>query len=244
MIIDVHCHIGRGDFLNDQFQMDTGAEVILKQQQEANVDKTVIFPQKRIEYRTANEEISDFCKAHPSFIGFGRVAAAGDDAPEQVEYAVKELGLKGIKIHMMDGFPPTRKAMDKIEDLQVPVLFHTGMGTSPALFEPIAKTYPDVTVILAHCGTDLSWTHMLEYPEHAIRLAAEYEKVYVDTSAVYILDVLKRAAKVCGPSKMLFGSDGPMFHPAIAIRQIELLGLNENELNDVLGGNTAKILGN
>jgi predicted TIM-barrel fold metal-dependent hydrolase len=239
MVIDVHCHIGRGDFLDDPFQL----EAILEQQQEAGVERTVVFSHKRRNYRVANEEIAEMVSRHPSLIGFARVAASSDGAPEELDYAIRKLGLKGVKSHIMDGFP-TPAFMDKVDELGVPVLFHSGMGTPPSLFEPIAKRYPNVTVILAHLGTELTWANMLEYPEQAMRLAAEYDNVYVDTSAVYVLNVLKRAVNVCGPSKMLLGSDGPwLFHPAIAIRQIELLNLTEGEKQAVLGGNSARILG-
>jgi hypothetical protein len=242
MIIDAHYHIGRGDFLDDLFQVEADVATLLRHQREAGVDRTVIFPVKCQHYRQPNTDIARLCAEDPRFLGFGRVACSSEDAPQEAEFAVRELKLRGIKIHSMDGFP-TRAALDKLEELGVPVLFHSGMGLAPSKFEAVARSYPALTMILAHVGTELTWENMFNYPEQAIRLAAEYEQVYVDTSAVYLLHVLERAVKVCGPAKMIFGSDGPWFHPAVALRQIELLGLSEGELQAVRSGNIARILG-
>jgi predicted TIM-barrel fold metal-dependent hydrolase len=242
MIIDVHYHLGKGDSLSAFFQCDAKVETLLKHQKEAGVDRTIVFPVRYKRYREANEEIASLCAQHPSLIGFARVNASEESAGEEAEYAIRELGLKGIKIHNMDGFP-IRQTMDKIASLQVPVLVHTGIGLSPMKYEPLIQCYPEMTIVLAHVGCDTKGETMFEYPEHAIRLAAQYERVYVDTSAVFLLYALERAVRVCGPSKMIFGSDGPWFHPAVSRRQLELLGLNEQELDDVLGGNISRILG-
>ena len=50
------------------------------------------------------------------------------------------------------------------------------------------------------------------------------------------------AVEICGPEKVLFASDGPVAHPAIALKQIELCHFGAPELALILGENAKKLL--
>jgi predicted TIM-barrel fold metal-dependent hydrolase len=60
---------------------------------------------------------------------------------------------------------------------------------------------------------------------------------------VFLHQWIKIAVEICGPEKILFASDGPIAHPAIVLKQIELCHLSDSERKLILGENARKLLG-
>jgi predicted TIM-barrel fold metal-dependent hydrolase len=239
MIIDCHYHIGRGERMSDVFQIDSTPEHAEKLMNKAGIDRAVIFPVAYEDYSKPNREIAELAAANKRFIGFARLANNSQKAGEQLEYAVKELGLKGLKV----GNVPTREIMDKARELKIPVLAHCGMGYAPIQYEGVAQSYPDVTLILAHLGFDQSWGNMFSYPQQANSLARKYKNVYLDTSAAtWISYTLEHAVAEVGADKLIFGSDGPWFSPAIMLACLRELELPERDMQKILYENIAGIL--
>ena len=242
MIIDCHTHVGKGINLNSRMQIDCTVDRLVFLMDKGGVDKSIVFPVFYKDYKKPNEEVSEIVRNNKRFIGFCRVTPTAPDVEEQLDYAVKELGLKGVKMHNMDG-NPTREVMDKINELKVPVLFHSGMGLSPLKFEGIIKSYPDITIILAHLGFDQDWEHMFQYPLQAFYLARKYKNVYLDTAAAtWVQYFLEQAIEEVGADKLLFGTDSPWFYPAIAIACINDLEISDKDKNKILGENIAQII--
>ena len=176
MIIDCHEHLGRGVLLNDVFQIDSTVERLEYLMNKAGVDKALIFPVTYKDYRKPNEEIARVVSENKRFMGLARVIPQAPDAPRAGGIRPsRNWVFWGLKVHPMDGFP-TREIMDKVRELKVPVLAHSGMGLAPITFEGIIQSYPDVTIILAHLGFDLNWSNMFSYPLQAFYLARKYKK--------------------------------------------------------------------
>ena len=57
-----------------------------------------------------------------------------------------------------------------------------------------------------------------------------------------IFENLKLAVERAGAEKLLFGSDAPVYHPAVERRKIELLELSRSDEARILGENACKIL--
>ncbi len=53
---------------------------------------------------------------------------------------------------------------------------------------------------------------------HVIDQLCRYPNVYADTSGVRYGNLLVQAVKRAGPHKLLFGSDGPLLHPALELQ--------------------------
>ena len=51
------------------------------------------------------------------------------------------------------------------------------------------------------------------------------------------------AVDICGAEKVVFASDGPVLHPAIPLKQIELCHFSEAELKLIFEDNAKKLLG-
>ena len=95
--------------------------------------------------------------------GFYWVDPTADDAVDQVERAVTEHGYVGIKMIPDHWYPYDERVFptyEKIQELGVPILFHTGIlwgnGDSsrfcrPACFE-IIQEFPKVRFMMAHVG--------------------------------------------------------------------------------------------
>lgn len=69
-----------------------------------------------------------------------------------------------------------------------------------------------------------------------------FPNVYADTTGVRYWDCLVQAVKRAGPHKILFGSDGPLLHPAVELYKIEMLGLPRQQEALITGGNIARLL--
>jgi predicted TIM-barrel fold metal-dependent hydrolase len=207
-------------------------EVFLAEMDEAGVERAVLLP---IDCRTAhgccivsNEQVAELVGKNGRFIGFASVDPAGKDAPRQLEKAVRELGLKGLKLDPalqrfhLDDRKLAWPLYQVCAELGVPVLVHCGMSWSlvgqakyarPLDLEEVAQEFPRLRIVIAHFG----WP----WVEEALLVALKYRNVYLDTSIVYSgtpadalrhvlaerigLDVLERSL----PRQLLFGSNYP-----------------------------------
>jgi hypothetical protein len=118
----------------------------------------------------------------------------------------------GIKVNAsIDKVPITSRiyndVLSVLDDEEAVLLLHCGRWECMSGWKygvEIAGKYPHLEVILAHMGGN--------HPDHsykAIRAAKKYPNVYLDTSQVMQPEVLRRALKTVGASRILFGSDVP-----------------------------------
>src|SRR5689334_6908312 len=102
LVIDAHGHAGHGQALSAPWSTYNDPEVILRHAEEAGIDKTIIFPIENPTYQKANEEIARIVDRYPGkFAGFAKhdpVAEAGK-IEKLLTREVRELGLKGLKLH-------------------------------------------------------------------------------------------------------------------------------------------------
>ena len=239
MIIDCHINIGRGKQLDNVFQIDCTVERAEKLLNKAGIDRAVIFPVDYDDYRQPNKEIAEIAAKNKRFIGFARLRNNAPNNGAQLEYAVKELGLRGLKISNI----PTREIMNKVRELKIPVIAHSGMGLAPIQYEGVVDCYPEVTLILAHLGFDQNVSNMFAFPQQANYMARRYKNVYLDTSAaIWIQHTLEQAVAEVGADKLIFGSDGPWFSPSIILACLRELELPERDMRKILYENIAGIL--
>jgi predicted TIM-barrel fold metal-dependent hydrolase len=235
LVIDAHGHAGHGEALSAPWSTFNDPEVILRHAQEAGIDKTIIFPIENPTYQKANEEIARIVERYPGkFIGFAKhdpIAEAGE-IERLLTREVKELGLKGLKLHK----PPTREMLEVVENLTIPVLFHS---PKVADFQMIASAYPSISFIMAHLGSFSSqnWSEHLA----AIDVAKRYPNVYLETSSVILWRYLEMAAREV-PDKLIFGSDGPDGDSRVEIYKIRLMKLPKDVERNVLGGTVRRLV--
>lgn len=236
LVIDAHCHAGRGEAMSAPWTTRADVEVTLRHMAEAGIDRTVIFPINNAEYEKPNREIAEICGRYPDkLIGFAKHDPQTEAGRIRVmlRHEVETLGLKGLKLHRL----PTREVLDTVAELGIPILYHP---EKVANFHLIASEYPQIPFIMAHLGTFASrdWTEHIA----AIDVARRYPNVYLDTSSVVFFQFLEKAAKEAGPDKLIFGSDGPELDSRVELYKVRLLKLAPSDEAKVVGGNIRRLL--
>ena len=104
---------------------------------------------------------------------------------------------------------------------------------------PILDIYQNLTVIGAHFGGWSVW-------EDATKVLSKYKNFYVDcSSSLYALtpEKAKKLIMTYGTHKVLFGTDYPMWKPEEELEKFMKIELSEQERQDILYNNTAKLFG-
>jgi len=210
----------------------------------------------------SNEQIAELCQMSDRFIGFASVDPHQDSAVDDLEHAVKDLKLRGLKLS-----PPTQEfypndaelaypIYEKAQSLGIPIVFHAGMSWEPRVkakygqpihLEDVAYDFPDLNIVIAHFG----WPWVLE----AVMLALKYPNVYMDTSCLYfdnpkdfIAFVMTRQVPLSAIEKSLrhkivFGSNYPRVEIKNMVKAVKSLGLSDRCLKLIFEENAKKLLG-
>ncbi|KKI91303.1 amidohydrolase [Bacillus sp. SA1-12] len=280
MVIDVHTHpiffegICEDEealaFRKEQFgifkQSPQSIEQILVGMDYGGIDKSVLLPEDLTTisggHVVSNEEIKKLVDMVPDrFIGFASVDPHREDALDVLEYAFKDLGLRGLKLHpskqvFYPGDEQLRPIYEKCIEYNKPILFHAGMSwepnalvkySQPIHFEEVAYHYPELRICLAHFGWP--WIH------ETIMLMLKYPNVYTDTSMLY-MDTAKDFyeqvfTRNMGPlwidrnlkDQVMFGSNTPRFRANRLKPALESIPMRKSTLDKILGENAEKFLG-
>jgi uncharacterized protein len=216
--------------------------------------------------RTINDEIATFVRSHGNrFIGFLSVHPGDPACLEEVDRAVGDLSLKGIKLgpnyqhfHPLSGdaFRLYRRA----EELKLPILFH--QGTSPDQFaeldyahprhiDRIAIAFPNLKMVLAHMAHP--------WQIDCIAVIRKHPNVYADVSALFYrpwsyYNCMRLATEWSVLHKLLFGSDCPAAatprETMERMRQVNsilagtaLPPVPEDAIEDIIHRNSLELLG-
>jgi predicted TIM-barrel fold metal-dependent hydrolase len=239
VIIDFHCHAGRGDLMTAPWNTIAPLESYLRRARKAGIDRTVVLPAFHTDYIIANRELARIVdRWRPRLIGFAMVNAKRDAGRvrEMVREAVTRHGCRGLKIHGHDAMP-TREVCEAAREFSVPIIVDV-VGKAHVI-DLFAEQYPDVTFVIAHLG---SFSDDWRAHERVIEQMVRYPNVMADTSGVRRFDYLVQAVKRAGPRRLVFGSDGPWLHPGAELQKIRLLGLPRETEALVLGGNAQRLL--
>jgi predicted TIM-barrel fold metal-dependent hydrolase len=208
-----------------------------------------------------NDELAAACRAHPDvFIGFSGIDPwKGAPAVRELERSVRELGLRGVKLHpgRQAFYPHDRRFFPLYEaaaGLAVPVLFHTGMMaagagtpggrgqrldyTRPIYLDHVAAEFPRLTIVAAHP----SWP----WADEGLALARHKRNVFLDLSGYspkYFPPQYVQFANTLLQDQMLFGSDYPFVMPERWLADFEAAGFRPAVQDKLLKANAARLLG-
>lgn len=236
-VCDAHVHLGESGPWQPYHEPTIYVEDLLKLFDEFNVERAIVFPNPNIgdKYPATNDYIAQCEKKFPKrLVGFGRVdPRRGKEAIEELVRIKEKLGLKGLKLHpMVECFRPDHGFFDcffkKVNDLQMPVLIHTGEGfSSPGLAVRVAKKYPKITMILGHLK------------EGCIGALRECENVYVETSGA-IPEFIEMAVDI-DENRVLFGSDVPYYRYKVQLAVVDAADISEKIKRKVYYENFQKL---
>lgn len=258
-VIDSHCHIyppkiaakavaGTDRFYDSHSVLDGSSETLLRSGGAAGVDHFVVCSVATTPHQVGS--INRFIAAEVAasggrFTGLGTLHAESDDIERDVE-EILALGLRGVKLHpdiqafKLDDYRCLK--MFELCEGRLPVLIHTGDArydySNPNRLIPILETYTDLTVIGAHFGTYSIWN---EAP-----LLYGIPNFYVDCSSTQGFLTPQRVKELIdgyGADRVLFGTDYPMWHASDELEQLQVLGLDEEELSLIFHKNAEKVFG-
>jgi predicted TIM-barrel fold metal-dependent hydrolase len=241
-------------------------ETFLLELDVSGLDRAVLLPIDASTTRGcqiySSELIAELCEMSDRFVGFASVDPHRESAADDLEHAVRDLGLRGLKLS-----PPTQEfypnnaelaypVYEKAQGLGIPIVFHAGMSWEPRArakygqpihLEDVAYDFPDLNIVIAHFG----WPWVLE----AVMLALKYPNVYIDTSCLYFdnpkdflafvmtkqvpLSAIERSLR----HKIVFGSNYPRVEIKNMVKAVKSLGLSDGCLKLVFEGNARKLLG-
>jgi predicted TIM-barrel fold metal-dependent hydrolase len=202
--------------------------------------------------RVPNEYVARIADKFPDrIIGFASVDPRKESAVRDLEHAVRDLKLRGLKLHpQAQAFEPIYA---KCEELDIPITFHTGSTywgaglkgggglklrfSNPILLDDIAADFPQLDMIMAHPG----WP----WQDEQLAVAMHKENAYVDLSGwspKYFAPLLVTYMGKMIPHKFLFGTDYPMLSPRRWLQDFEALPLSAEVKRMVLRENARTLL--
>lgn len=194
-----------------------------------------------------NKFISDAVRLHPDRLtGFAAIHPDYPDLPQLAE-EVRNLGLKGFKIHPdMQRFalddPAALAMFDVVRASGLPILIHTGDNrysySNPDQLAKVLREIPGLVCVAAHLGGYTEW-------DEGARYLAEYENVWIDTSSSLPLISPEHARKLIGSfdeDRILFGTDFPMWSADGELKRFHGLGLPEELEEKILWKNAQRFL--
>jgi uncharacterized protein len=239
MIIDCHCHAGKGDGLSGPWDTAAPLQQYLLRAARAGIDRSVLFAAFHSDFAAANRQVARIVASRPDrFYGFAFINAQRDRGRvfDMVKLAVLRYGFVGIKVHRHDA-RISREVCEAARAFSLPLLYDV-MG-EVSVVELLAQEYPDVSFIIPHLGSfSDDWRAQLSLIDHLVR----HPNIHADTSGVRRFDFLVQALRRAGPAKLLFGSDGPWLHPGVELAKIHALDLPPDDERLVLGGNFLRLI--
>ena len=247
MIVDCHTHLWAPDHLGppfvDEVRGPGGSRPDLTSDPEAHragtaaADRVCVFAfwAPRIGVRVPNDYVAAYVATDPQrLIGYASLDPTDGGAVAELERAVQELGLRGLKLvptyqgyHPLDerALPVYRRA----EELGVPVTFHFGTTPHPLAeleyarpihVDELARSFPGLRIVIAHVA------HPWE--AEALVVCRKHPHVYADVSAlVYrpfqLYHTLRLASEYGVDGKLLLGSDFPWLTTADEIAGLRRL---------------------
>ena len=278
MIIDCHTHFWRyprelteelahETFIMRQQEIDLDITPEMHASAVSKVDRAIVFGLRAplTGFLTVNDTVAEYIRTDPKkLIGFAAICPTEDNALAEVDRAVQELGLRGLKMAPIYGGwdpldPRALKIFARAEELELPIMFHQGATyprkaplkyANPILLEDIALRFPDLKMIIAHIG------HPWEL--EAIVLIRKQPNVFADISALFYrpwqyYNSLRLAIEYGVADKLLFGTDYPIttfdesvrgLHDIVKLSQeMRLPPLPEDLPDQILQRDTLGLLG-
>lgn len=239
MIVDCHTHVWeQGTHIGAQFladaretsgnpRLELGVNLEAHWAAMQTVDRAVVlgFRARHVGVLVPNEYVAAYVKRHPEkLIGFCSVDPSDSHAVEQLDYAVRTLGLRGLKLgpiyqNVHPHAPGVHAVLERANALDIPVLIHQGTTfcsnvslefASPLLLERYALEFPNLRMVIAHLGHP--WI------AETIVLVRKHRNLFSDISALYyrpwqFYNALMLAHEYGTMHKLLFGSDYPFTTP-------------------------------
>jgi predicted TIM-barrel fold metal-dependent hydrolase len=221
---------------------------LVQQLDEAGIDRAVVLAVANTPDRVDNANRFVGALYRKRFIGFGSVHAGL--SPEENIAALERYRLTGAKIHpLFQNYglddPGLLATLDAMQG-RFMALIHVGAGNeharercTPAMLRRVLELFPRLDVIACHFG---GYRMLDEAEESVIGMRAYVDTAWPPTLRGVDAARLRAIIRRHGTERVLFGSDWPMASPGAEIEVVRGLGLTDQEVEGILGGNFARLL--
>ena len=236
MIVDILTRIGQ----HPMHEVSQTPEDILKVMDDYGIDVSFVHPFPKIKVKEDNDMVAKAVDQHPDkFVGFAGINPAEEDALDEVSRAV-DMGLKGIMLDpeflkfMRRGLPAVEAVMVPCLEHNLPVVFntenirYTGNESYYNGLDTLAYKFPEVKMVV-----NIWWPRVTD-------LMKVHKNILLCTGGHHnvpgMLPVIERA----GPARMLMGSESPVMHPAMIIKDIGYKKMHPKYRELILGDNARR----
>lgn len=226
--------------------IDGRVQTLLERGDAAGIREFAILPVATKPERTRhiNEFIVREAAAQSRFYGFGTVHADMDGLMEEVAF-IQDNGLRGIKIHpdyqtfAIDD-PRMFPVYEHIRGV-MPMVFHMGDlrydYSHPLRLRRVLDLFPGLQVVGAHFGG-------YQMREAARELLTDTPCLFDTSSSLMFMAPGEAEAHIrhYGADRFLYGSDYPMWDPAVEVERFFSLDLTEEEKEQIAWKTAAELL--
>ncbi len=215
-----------------------------------HITRSVVLP---IEYHDGIERskhLIQTCRHIPDLIPFCSVHPKDPRCIEKM-HTYMQMGARGLKLHPnFQRVQPNDTSFSHLykeyETYRLPLILHSGLTgreyrwssshsfSALELVESIPRNFPEMPVILAHAG--------ISQYQLAIKLAQKYDNIYLELSGQPAQHI-RQAISVIGAERLLFGTDWPFWHQALALQALKhAVNGDLNARQHILYNNAARLL--
>ncbi|NML18806.1 amidohydrolase family protein [Azohydromonas caseinilytica] len=219
---------------------------------DAGLSKAVVVGRHTPTQHLSNDRIHEIVRSDERLVGIGAVdpALLGPGTPDEVDRAVRQLGLAGIDIEPGFG-APARHADDplyfpvyeQLSALGVPVFLMSGPTTpdhrfnDPAPLARVAAAFPKLRIVAYHGY----WPNV----QQLVGVAFRHENVFLVPDMYLFLpgsEVVVTAANQFLSDQVLFGSSYPFRPIRQSVEDAQRLGFKDDVLEKFLFQNAKRVL--
>jgi len=247
MIIDAHAHVSPTSY--------GSTEKYLRVSRQSGIDKGVVCPGGVIDVRRTSDDVAggkrppfaphnDYVarsvESNPGLYGVACLNPCDPEAAHNLDRCLKK-GFRGLMVtplvHKLSFLDNNMAELASLcGERGVPIISHSAgrAGASTVDYVALARKFPGTNFILEHMGAPPA-------DMEATEAAAELDNFFLETSLgnyMHILETVKRA----GASKVIFGSEYPLSHPAVELQKILLLEISEHDREKILGENIRELM--
>lgn len=246
MIIDSHAHVGPAIKDNRLMAAFAGnpantVEDYLRDMDEAGIEVGITFGYLDLD-NNYQAEIQN--KHRDRIISLAWINPRLPNAVEEFRHCVEDLGIRGLKLHgwwhqFSNGDHELLDPLFEIlDEYRLPAVVHT-LGdnplTTPLQTEEMARTFPNVTIFMAHGGCE--WA-----AKEGVLVAKRTPNIIVDTSFMpswWIGEFVRQL----GANRVALGSDWPWHHLVGVVKNHELAIPNPEDREWTMCRTVAEVYG-
>ena len=237
MIIDILTRVGH----HPLHEFSQSPEELLAIMDEHGIDKSFLMPFPSMKVKQNNDLIAETVKEHSNrFVGFMCIDPNMVDALKEIERCVA-MGLKGVMIdpefHRAFGRDVSHLEMLMVPCMNhnLPVLFNTEnihYSGNPTFFrglDRLAFKFPDVRLVV-----HFRWPRVEE-------LLRAHRNIILYTGGHHNTPGPIPFIEEAGPTRLCLGSESPVIHPALTVRDIQAKKIYPVYRELILGKNAERL---